>query len=240
MKRSLPAASLIAAILTLGCAKSGVDSATPASGFVKGTVKDSKGNPIANAQVVIEHTVLYARYVYATTNAQGYYSTAVPAGSWRASVQIQKQFLDRTYNFELSPDVADAFDGAGAVRNFTWKLSGPTPNGDYYGSSVAVYSEPGSPINLQDVELTLTPDGPLVDGSMGSAITRRLTDIGGGEDGIRDVPIGIYVIKARNAATGQPLQIRLRNSGSYGGAVTGTFSSGYTGANHYQIVVQVQ
>lgn len=210
-------------------------------GIVKGRVTDANGNPIANAKVVIEHTVYYATYVYATTNSNGYYSASVPNGSWQASVQIEEAYLGRNYTFDLHPDVAEAFAGTtGAVRNFTWKLSGAKPNGGYYGSNVAVYPEPGSPFMMEDVELTLTPDGPLADGTQGKIITKGLADIGGGEDGINDVPIGRYLITARNKATGETLQIRMRNTGTYGSSVTGIFTPGFTGSTGYQIVVQVK
>jgi len=241
MKQTLSLIVIIAMVMALGCTKETTAGTDGTQGIVKGRVTDSRGNGMPGVQVVIEHTVLYAKYVYATTDAHGYYKTSVPEGSWRASVQIQKQFLDRTYNFELCPDVADAFAGsAGAVRNFTWKLSGAKPYGGYYGSYVAVYNEPGYALEMSDVEIKLTPDGPLVDGSMGSVISSKLSDIGGGEDGIRDVPIGMYVITAKNTATGQPLEIRMRNTGTYGSSVTGIFNSGFTGLNNYQIVVQVK
>lgn len=211
-------------------------------GVVKGWVVDTRGKGIANAKVVIEHTVLYGKYVYATTDANGYYKTTVPDGSWHAKVQIQRSLLDKTYNFELTADINDAFAGStGAVRNFSWKLSGAKPNGSgFYGSYIAVYNEPGADVNMADVEVTLIPEGPLVDGSMGSTIVKKLTDIGGGQDGICDVPIGIYNIKARNTATGQPFQIRLRNNGGYGQSVSGMFDSWFTGVDSYQIAVQVK
>lgn len=210
-------------------------------GIVKGRITDAAGRPIANAKVVIEHTVYYATYVYATSNNDGYYTASVPNGSWQATVQIEKNFQGRTYKFDLHPDVADAFAGTtGAVRNFTWKLSGAKPNGGYYGSIVAVYPEPGSSFMIEDVELILTPDGPLADGSTGKLIIKSLTDVGGGEDGINDVPIGKYIVKARNKTTNQPLEIRIRNTGEYAASVTGIFAPGFTGSTGYKIVVQVQ
>jgi hypothetical protein len=105
---------------------------------------------------------------------------------------------------------------------------------------VAVYPEPGAEFFIEDVELTLTPDGLLADGNAGQIITKSLTDIGGGEDGISDVPVGRYTITARNRSTSQPLQIRMRNTGAYNSSVTGIFTSGFTGSTAYQIVVQVK
>lgn len=214
---------------------------SPEKGVIKGRITDSQGNPMANAQVVIEHTVYHASYVYATSDANGYYKTNVPNGSWKASVQIQRSYQGQTYTFDLHPDNAEPFAGTtGAVRNFSWKLSGTKSEGGFYGSYVAVYPEPGAGFLMEDVELTLTPEGSLADGSAGKIITKSLTDIGGGEDGIKDIPLGKYSITAGNKATHQPLQIRIRNTGSYNNKVTGVFKSGYTGSTSYQIVVQVK
>lgn len=202
---------------------------------------DSKGNAVSNAKVVIENTVFYASYIYATTNTYGYYKASVPSGSWKASVRIENNLIDETYNFDLAPDNADPFSGTeAAIRNFTLKLSGPRPEGGYYGGYVTVYTEPGSEFNASDVEVTLIPDGALIDGSEGSIIKKRTVDIGGGEDGIADVPLGQYKITARNVLTDQPLEIRLRNNGNYAPALTSIFKSGFTGVSTYQIVLQVK
>ncbi len=128
----------------------------------------------------------------------------------------------------MHPDNPNAFAGFdGAVRNFTWKISGAKPDVGYYGSPVKAYGELLSFINMPDVELTLTPDGVLIDGSAGAVIKKRLVDVGGGEYGIDDVPIGKYTITARNAVTNQPLEIRIRNTGNYANAVSGIFNSDY-------------
>ena len=249
MRNILLAIFIAQAIFGTACTKKGTEPAVagnPANtgiekGMIKGRITDSKGNPIANAKVVIEHTVYYGTYIYAISDDRGYYKTNVPNGSWQASVQIQRNYLGRTYTFDLHPDNAEPFAGtAGALRNFTWKLSGAKPAGGFYGSSLAVYPEPGSDFFIEDLELTLRPEGPLADGSAGEIISRGLEDIGGGEDGIRDVPVGKYLITARNKSTGMGLQIRMRNTGTYSGSVTGTFTPGFTGSTSYQMVVQVK
>ena len=242
MKKLLMLAFLINTTLLEGCTKEDrTETIETEMGVVKGRVSDSKGNGMPNVKVVIENTVYYASYVHAFTDANGYYKTKVPQGSWHASAMIERNFLDKTYRFDLSPDSDDSFAGTeGAVRNFTWKLTGAKPYGGFYGSDVAVYGQPGVIYDAADVELTLTPDGPLIDGSTGTSITKKLIDIGGGEDGIRDVAIGKYTITARNTTTNKPMQIRLRNTGVYGSSVTTLFKSGFTGLTNYQIVVQVQ
>jgi Carboxypeptidase regulatory-like domain len=244
MKKLLLLLVIAQTLVTAGCSKS-KDSNTaqqPATkAVVKGTVKNTDGSPITNAKVVIEHTVYYGSYVYATTNSKGEYSAEIPGGSWKASVQIEKSFAGKQYKFDLHPDNDAPFNGStGAVRNFTWQLSGAKPGGGFYGSNVGVYPEPGSSFMIGDVELTLTPDGPLINGTTGAAITKKLIDIGGGEDGINDVPVGKYIITAKNTATNQPLQVRYRNTGNYVNALNAIFSSGFTGSTTYQIIIQVQ
>ena len=199
-------------------------------------------HPIANQKVVIENTILYASYVFATTNSRGEYSVPVPIGSWKASVQIEKEFLGKKYKYDLHPDNPNSFAGVdGAVRNFTWKISGAKPDGGYYGSPVKAYGDLLSFINMQDVELTLTPDGVLIDGSAGTVIKKRLIDVGGGEYGIDDVPVGRYIITARNAVANQSLQVRIRNTGNYANSVTGIFNSDFQLPDFlYHIVTEVK
>jgi hypothetical protein len=239
---------LIIAAQTFGaCAKAKSNNEKPVisaavKGIVKGVVRYGDGSPIANAKVVIENTILYASYVYATTNAKGEYSVPVPIGSWKASVQIEKEFLGKKYKYDLHPDNPNSFAGYdGAVRNFTWKISGAKPGSGFYGSPVKAYGDLLSFINMTDVELTLTPDGALIDGSAGDVIKKRLVDVGGGEYGIDDVPVGKYSITAKNVATGQPLEIRIRNTGNYANSVTGIFNSGFQLPDFlYHIVTEVK
>ncbi len=211
-------------------------------GIVKGRITDAQGKPMPNVKVVIENTVFYASYVHAFTNAQGEYKATVPNGSWKASARIEKTFAGKIYLFDLHPDNNEPFAGTnGAIRNFMWKTSGKKPDGSgFYGSDVAVYSEPGSSFMINDVELMVTPNGTIVDGGKGKIVTALLTDIGGGEDGIRDISIGKYSITARLKTTGKTLQVRLRNKGSYENSVTAVFAPGFTGITNYQIVIQVQ
>jgi hypothetical protein len=239
---------LLIAVQTLAataCTKTNVDDDTDtgsSKGIVKGKLTYSDGSPITNQKVVIENTVLYASYVFAITNSKGEYSVAVPNGSWKVSVEIEKEFLGKKYKYNLHPDNPDPFAGSdGAVRNFTWKINGEKPGGRFYGSPVKAYSDFFTPINMSDVELTLTPDGVLIDGSKGSVIKKRLVDVGGGEYGIDDVPIGKYTITAKNVVTGQPLEIRLRNTGTYSNSMTGLFNSDFQLPDFlYHIVTEVK
>jgi hypothetical protein len=214
----------------------------PEKGVVKGRVTDAQGKGIPNVKVVIENTVFYASYFFATTDTNGNYRTNVATGSWKASVRITSSFHGTTYLFDLHPDNAIAFAGTdGAVRNFTWKIEGAKEDGTgFYGSEIAVYNQPGSSLLMNEVEITLTPEGTLIDGNKGRQIISGLSDIGGGEDGVRDIPIGKYNITAKNKKSGKPLLVRLRNKGTFAQQLTSTFTSGFTGITNYKIVIQVQ
>lgn len=243
MKNLIALFLLLPAVVITGCEKDkdGLPAGSVQKAIVKGVVKTANGSPVANAKVVIEHTVFLATYLYATTNAKGEYSSTVPNGSWKVSVQIEKTVGGSLYKFDLHPDNADPFAGSdGAVRNFTWKLNGAKPGGGFYGSNVAVYSDPLAGIAEQDIELTLVPETTLADGSTGAVITKMLTDMGGGEYGIPDVPLAKYHITARNTATNQPLQLRLRNTGNFQPAISALFTAGFTGHTTYQIVTEVK
>ena len=248
-RKSLVLLVLTQAVLAFACTKSTDNPSAPGNpanpviekGIVKGRVTDTRGNGIANVKLVIEHTVYYGRYVFATTDQHGYYKTSVPNGSWQVTSQLERELNGQTYRFDLHPDDPSAFAGtSGAIRNFTWKLQGAKPGGGFYGSSVAIYPEPGTFPDLSELEITLIPVGMLADGSVGAVITSSLTDIGGGEDGIPDIPIAKYRVTARNKTSNTALLIRLRNSGNYANSVEGIFKSGYTGSTQYQLVLQVK
>ena len=249
IKKGLLLLFIVQAIVAIGCTKSNEPAASPGTpsntgiekGVIKGRVTDSKGNGIANVKLVIEHTIYYGTYVFATTDQQGYYKTKVPNGSWQVTGQIERALNDQSYKFDLHPDEPAAFAGSnGAIRNFSWKLKGAKPGNGYYGSSVAVYAEPGSSLDLSALEITLTPVGLLADGNPGSVITDTLEDIGGGEEGIKDIPIAKYRVSAKIKNTNEAVQIRLRNTGNYGTSVEGVFKSGFTGSTQYQLVVEVK
>lgn len=183
-------------LILVACALLGMGTVTPGDpgvekGVVKGRLTDALGNPIYNATVVIADT-LNAAYVYATSDHNGYYETPVPEGNWTASVQVEINYEGSAYKFDLHPENTASFTGnAGAIRNFTWKLHGRRPQGGYYGMNM-ILSGPVPP--RDDITLTLTPNGPLADGSAGKTLTRKLTRTANGAYGIFDIPVGRYTV----------------------------------------------
>ena len=108
-------------------------------------------------------------------------------------------------------------DRAGAQDN-------PRYPGNYYGGAlslgwrVADGSGQSLPSELPanaDIELTLTPDGPLADGSRGRAIVirKQVGEISFGQLYVNNIPVGVYKLTAK-LASGAALHIK--ETGPYG------------------------
>lgn len=213
MMKNIIAAALLAALAVLSaCEADRVDASRPASGYATGTVVDTRGKPIAGAKILLDNTVFYASYINGSTAEDGTYRLKVQPGAWRAHASIKKDYNGRTYSLELHPDSIDSFDDTGAVRNFAWKLEGRKLDNDwgYYGGLVKVFNETGF-YEMEDVEITLAPDGPLIDGSEGSTLVLRLGDNYWRQLAyLEDIPIGRYAVTAAllDGDTRQPLKLR--------------------------------
>lgn len=217
----------------LACDASGPDSPGEPSGpsgdagayVAQGRVTDAQGRPMAGVAVVASHTVYHASYVTGRTGADGRYRLEVPDGSWVVYATTEPEYHGRQYRFDLAPHNPDAFAGReGAVRDFTWRLSGVAPASygwRWYGGTVTVQGEPGADLyNPEHFLLRFTPEGPRVDGSAGEPFEARPGAAGDAQYGasladlIVDVPIGRYTVTAQYAPPGQtPRPLLLRNLG---------------------------
>ncbi|MCY1045175.1 carboxypeptidase-like regulatory domain-containing protein [Corallococcus sp. bb12-1] len=236
-----------------GCTKEtgGGGGGTPEGGQMSGKVVDARGQPMSGVTVVADNTMIYNSNALATTGSDGTYRIDVskPAGTWHASATHKVQYNARSYTFDLDPNDDAVFAGnEGAVRNFTWKLSGKRADDTgNYGGFVAVYvdqlidpADPEQAINSDDIELTLTPSGKLVDGSDGAPITKKLVRTPDG-DAVQDVPVGRYTVTARYAQAGKsprPMQVRIRDTGDYADSVTADFDVLTT--TRHQILLNAQ
>ncbi len=180
-------------------------------GYVQGTVKDTQGKPIAGAQIVIDNTLIYDSNLTTTTDEQGVYKIKLPGSfTWMAYAQLRQSYHGETFVLDLHPDKAEGFTSEGAIRNFEWKLSGKRPGGSstgYYGGLLTFDAYPGIwDVDNKAIEFTLTPIGPLIDGTSGQVLKIRA------EDGYQllDIPIGRYTISA--AYQGVALSLRQWNT----------------------------
>lgn len=204
---------------------------------VKGKVVDTAGKPLAGAEVVADNQLLHDSNVVGVTGADGTYRLELgkAAVTWNTTAQIQRQYNGKTYKFDLHPSNPASFaTNEGAVRDFSWKLTGARPEGGVYGGKVlfnlTAYVDPddaNTPLEREHVELTLTPDGPLVDGSAGAPLTTRGTNSADGF-GLQDVALGRYKVTARYAPPGKTARdmiVRLNGGGDYASSVTADFQT---------------
>jgi len=185
-------------------------------GYVTGTVVDTQGRPIAGAKILLDGTILHDSYLRGTSGEDGTYRIKAQPGAWMAYAEFEHAYNGRTYPLDLHPESTDSLDDDGGVRNFSWKLEGRHPENEYgyYGGFILVDTTTDFEDDIQDVELTLTPDGPLIDGSGGKTLRLRMHDHYWVQYGhIEDVPIGRYTVTAvlDNNGTPRPLRIATRN-----------------------------
>lgn len=210
------------------------------AGVVQGKVVDTQGRPLAGAKVILDvwnhsdglntdhSTNSYDDTdVRAITNASGAYSVRVGPGGWRVYGTIERRFNGQTYSMILHPQNPAWVPGnQGGVRNLAWRLSGPIPDemgGGYYGGTLKVvttYESSFRDDQYPNLQVQLTPVGPLIDGSAGQVLTRRPD-----RDGvIQDVPIGRYTMQVR--LNGRPVSMRMDdNTSPFGNTVTVDFKN---------------
>ncbi|MDF2694032.1 MAG: hypothetical protein K0S65_2415 [Labilithrix sp.] len=222
-------------------AGTGGENAAASAYVAEGSIVDTQGQPLSGAEVVVDNQFLENSNVTGKTGSDGRYRIELPkvAATWHVSATHSVEYHGTKYSFPLHPSDDSAFAGnAGGVRNFEWKLKGKRPDDGLYGAFVVGYTEPGDfSFALEDVELTLVPDGPLVDGSEGTTVTGPLVRTADG-DALVDVPLGRYAITAK--VDGEPLEIRIRNSEAFKASVTSDFDAPYGSLPIYRIEVELR
>ncbi|MGY0504996.1 carboxypeptidase-like regulatory domain-containing protein [Luteimonas sp. e5] len=232
----MPAGLLLAALLTgtatlTACARA--DASDPAAvqaastppavavepitlekGHVRGRVVDTRGQAIEGANILLDHSLFYAAYIRGTSEADGSYRIAVKPGPWDVHATFDRQYNGRIYTLDLEPDNAGNVNERGAIRNFAWKLEGrPSHDPDaHYGGLITVDAENLAEDEIDYVQLTLTPSGPLIDGSPGRTLKLEPGDhYWIRHERIEDVPIGRYLVSASLHMDGHSRPLKLRD-----------------------------
>ncbi|WP_248927073.1 stalk domain-containing protein [Paenibacillus hamazuiensis] len=183
---------------------------------VKGYVRDMLGHPLPDVVVYANNNLTYDSNVSGVTDESGHYVIELPriATSWTMTADITRKFNGKTFKFHPEDDSDTPFAGSrGAVRNFTWTNF----NGQVYIYPYYSFDDSLPEFRITDLELTLTPIGPLLDGNPGKTITKHAGPIDGGL-GIDEIPIGKYKATARWLPPGHdpiPMEIRLNYVGTY-------------------------
>ncbi len=208
--------------------------------YIVGRVTNRAGQPIGGVEIGIYGTTIAGANVRfeAATNAQGMFSQRLPEGIYGASAYLKKRFNNKNYKFTLPPTdgvTSVKHDSSlGIVKNFVWKISGLRPGetpgktgahtepAKYFGGFIYLKSKVvgfgGDRIYFPSgstLEVTMTPRGPLIDGSKGQVKTFRRRfeqDVTSGIDWhLADIPIGTYTLSAQllaSDATQKPLNVR--------------------------------
>jgi Carboxypeptidase regulatory-like domain len=171
---------------------------------VSGIVLDTKGQPLEGATVRLRQDFVSGTTVV-TTGPDGRYkassSVQNAAASYKIEAYKQVDYNGQTICPRLAmPDPNDYTSftlDKGAERNFQWQLTGKIGNYDtFFGARIDLWNSYSFSDTTRAVELTLTPTGPLLDGSEGSVIVQEVPLGDGDDDALFDIPIGTYTLQA--------------------------------------------
>lgn len=190
------------------------DPGTGVDGCLTGKVTDPQGKPLPKANVFVGHTVVVSNGPEVKTASDGTYKIQLVAlaGEWVAKGYILKQYNDRVYKINLDPENDAPFTSdEKPVRNFQWKLTGhiPDPSLDlYYGGTMELSRDLNADglYDKENIEFTLTPVGPLIDGSTGKTLKLQIKKKS--DSAISDIPMGRYKVTAVYKPTGEQLLVR--------------------------------
>jgi hypothetical protein len=203
MKKSLGmTGKMFLLLLLLSCSKKNGEAGgnEPEKGYATGKVTNADGTPFAGVKIVVDNTMIYNSYVATTTDAKGLYKVKLPSvGTFLTTAFIEKTYNGKKYKLDFHPDNIDEFSIDGAVRNFSFKLTGRRADGlGYYGGTINIDKDITSQIyDSENIEFTLVPVGTLIDGSQGQTLKLKHGAPNTENYGkLVDVPIGRYNVSA--------------------------------------------
>lgn len=206
----------------------GNDPGTVTKGYVKGKVTDTQGRPVKGVSIIIDNTLIPNSNLVGITGDDGTYSIQLRNFTWQAYAEKNVTYNGQTYKIHYHPDNNDGFNQEGAIRNFQWKLKGERPDQlGYYGGTIMIDKHVLSEVyDSENIEFTLTPAGPLIDGSTGQVIKMRHGQPTTPTYGkLVDIPIGTYTMTASYKGAGSNVAIKLRDKGHF---PSGPFTSSIT------------
>jgi hypothetical protein len=214
----------------------------PKKGFVRGYAKDTSGRPLVGATIGVRSSAAGGFYSGANgkTDAKGYYEIRVP---WGAAEFYNSAYTtgwgDGRGAFGLAPADGEASSFAsanGLVENWVLVPYGiadpddasdqPQYFGNYFGGSFTVgyyasdprFGNDGGLPEGAEIDLTLIPTGPLLDGSKGRTIVFRQQVREGIALGFYavNIPVGQYRIVALLHHNGSTSPLKMQESGPKG------------------------
>lgn len=191
-------------------------------GVVTGVALDTHGQPIAGARIWVRPAVTTG-LLQATTGGDGRYRVQGPSNiPYNAYAWTTVQYRGKSVCLRLASTNAADYDAFvptnGVVRNFRLQLTGPIEPGsdNLFGGELRLFV-PATPAGMS-LMVTLTPDGPLVDGSTGQVLTFDARELL-----LRGIPVGVYKASAAFvAANGTRIPLDVNNDGLDGYASQAT------------------
>ncbi len=199
-------------------------SLSPKAGFARGYVKDSSGKPLQGAIVGARSTAVGGAYSggSGTTDEKGYYEFSVPLGAahfYAAGYTVD--YGEGRVAMGLYPADGEASQFAsnvGGVENWVLVPYGiadrdaaqddPRDSNNYFGGHFVLSWLGGDVPANATVEVVLTPQGNLMDGTPApSFVIRKNTGSSSTQLYVNNVPAAVYRFEARLAGGG-PLKIR--------------------------------
>jgi hypothetical protein len=204
------------------------------AGFLRGYVKDSTGKPLTDAYIGVRSTLTGGSYSGAsgTTDAKGYYEIKLPFGAihlYAGAYTADYGDLRAAMSLHPADGKLNGFASAtGDVENFVLLPYGiadrdmvsdkPDGASNYYGGAVSInynlaelrdsYAPTHYIKENSDIEITLTPDGTLFDGTAGDSFVIRKNVGNGMSFRIYNLPVGRYTLEARLVKGNKPLFMR--------------------------------
>lgn len=176
-------------------------------GAARGYCKDGSGKPLSGVQVEVEVSAGggFRTLHHGRTNAQGLYEVLLPAGVARVTAALAPVSLgEQTIEMHLEPlqGETDGFDSAkGHVDNFVLRTSG-----EYGGNIRVLHSLPEG----GTIEISVTPQGKLMDGTTGHTfVFRYLSGSNTETTYLEHLPLGRYIVSARYFEDGEALPMRV-------------------------------
>jgi hypothetical protein len=193
---------------------------------VTGIVLDTKGQPLEGALIRLRQDFVSGR-TEVTSGPDGRYKASSSVQHDNASYEIEA-FIEVPYNGQTvcqrlgmpNPNDYNSFTlDKGTERNFQWQLTGRIGNYEsFLGATLSIWSASQVSDDAKAIELTLTPTGPMIDGSEGSVTVQEVPPGNMETASLYDIPIGPYAVQATligHDGSRSPINIMTRGYDSY-------------------------
>ncbi len=199
---ALPGGYRAISVLLIASGALFTQSQRPAPFTVSGVVLDTNGRPLEGALVRVRADFVYGRAETHTGPDGRYAISDLIRATYRVEAFVERDYAGGTVCQRIAmpkPTDYNSFPvSQGAVRNFRWQLTGKLGyTNTFLGAGLSIWMSDIPRETSRAVEFTLTPTGPLFDGSRGAVIVKEAAlSYPSSDDGLEDLPLGTYKLTA--------------------------------------------